>query len=46
MKSKYFENSLAILGALLVIFGVSAAASDALAGNFDSLEIHGTATIY
>jgi hypothetical protein len=32
MKSKYFENGLALLGALVILVGVSAAASSALAG--------------
>jgi hypothetical protein len=33
MKSKYFENTLALLGALVILIGVSAAASSALAGD-------------
>ncbi len=40
MKSKYFENVLALLGALVIIVGVSAAASSALAGDTGTLEIY------
>ena len=43
MKSKHFENALAILGALVILFGVSAAANIALAGDMGTLEIHGPA---
>jgi hypothetical protein len=43
MKSKYFENGLALLGALVIIIGVSAAASSALAGDVGTVEIHGSA---
>ena len=45
MNSKYFENGLAILGALLILIGVSAAASSALAGDVGTVEIHGYAQI-
>ena len=43
MKSKYFENGLALLGALVILIGVSAAASSALAGDLGTVEIHGSA---
>jgi hypothetical protein len=43
MKSKYFENGLALLGALIILIGVSAAASSALAGDLGTVEIHGSA---
>ena len=43
MKSKDFENALAILGALVILFGVSAAANIALAGDMGTVEIHGSA---
>ena len=43
MKSKIFENGLALLGALVIIIGVSAAASTALAGDIGTVEIHGSA---
>lgn len=43
MKSKHFENALAILGALVILFGVSAAANIALAGDTGTVEIHGSA---
>jgi len=45
MKSKHFENVLALLGALVILIGVSAAASSALAGDLDTVEIHGSAQI-
>lgn len=40
MKSKYFENGLALLGALVILIGVTAAANTALAGDFGTVEIH------
>jgi hypothetical protein len=40
MNSKYFENGLALLGALVILIGVSAAASSALAGDQGTVEIH------
>lgn len=43
MKSKYLENGLALLGALVILIGVSAAASSALAGDLGTVEIHGSA---
>jgi len=43
MKSKYFENALAIFGALVIIVGVSAAANTALARDLGTVEIHGSA---
>ncbi len=43
MKSKIFENVLAVLGALVIIVGVSAAANIALAGDLGTVEIHGLA---
>jgi hypothetical protein len=42
MKSKTFENFLAILGAVVILVGVSAAASTAFAGDIGTVEIHGT----
>jgi hypothetical protein len=45
MKSKYFENALALLGALVILVGVSAAANNALAGDMGTVEIHQTAQI-
>jgi len=45
MKSKNFENILALLGALVILIGVSAAASSALAGDFGTVEIHASAQI-
>ena len=43
MKSKYFENGLAVLGALVILLGVSSAAMTALAVDTHTLEIHGPA---
>ncbi len=43
MKSKYFENGLALLGALVILLGVSAAATTALAGDLRAVEIHAPA---
>ena len=43
MNSKTFENGLALLGALLVLVAVSAAANMALAGDMGTVEIHGSA---
>lgn len=43
MKSKHFENVLAILAALVILIGVSAAANTALAGDMGTVEIHGSA---
>ena len=40
MKSKYFENSLALIAALVILVGVSAAANTALAGDMGTVEIH------
>jgi len=45
MKSKYFENTLALLGALVILIGVSAAARPAPAGDPGTAEIHGSAQI-
>ena len=45
MKSKNFENILALLGALVILIGVSAAASSALAGDLGTVEIHASAQI-
>ena len=45
MNSKYFLNVLAVLGALVILIGVSAAATSALAGNLGTVEIHGSAQI-
>ena len=43
MKSKYFENVLALLGALAILVGVTAAATSALADDHVSVEIHSSA---
>tara|TARA_R110002096_G_scaffold154_28_gene994 strand:- start:90 stop:233 length:144 start_codon:yes stop_codon:yes gene_type:complete len=40
MKSKYFENSLAVLGAVLIIVAVWASADSALAGDLGTVEFH------
>ena len=45
MKSKNFENILALLGALVILIGVSAAAGSALAGDFGTVAIHAAAQI-
>jgi hypothetical protein len=45
MNSKTFENLLALLGALVILVGVSAAASTAFAGDMGTIEIHGSAQI-
>jgi hypothetical protein len=43
MKSKNFLNGLALLGALVILIGVTAAANNALAGDLGTIEIHGSA---
>ena len=43
MKSKNFLNGLALLGALVILIGVTAAANNALAGDLGTIEIHGLA---
>lgn len=45
MKSNHFVNVLALLGALVVLIGVSAAANIALAGDMGTVEIHRAAQI-
>jgi hypothetical protein len=40
MKSKYFENGLAVIGLVLVFVGVTAAANIALAGDIGTVEIY------
>lgn len=45
MKTKNFENTLALLAAIVVLVGVSAAAGSAFAGDFGTVEIHGFAQI-
>lgn len=40
MKSKYFLNSLALLGAIVVLAGVTVAVNTAIAGDMGSLEIY------
>jgi hypothetical protein len=45
MNSKYFENALALLAALVILIGVSAAANSALVGDLGTVEIHGSAQI-
>jgi hypothetical protein len=43
MDSKYFENGLALLAALIILVGVMVAANTALAGDIGTVEIHGSA---
>ena len=43
MNSKFIENGLALLGILVILVGVSAAATSAFAGDVGTVEIHGTA---
>jgi hypothetical protein len=43
MISKYFENGLTLLAILVILIGVSAAASSAFAGDLGTVEIHGSA---
>ncbi len=43
MKSKYFENSMALLGAVLIIVAVWASANLALAGDMGTLDIYTSA---
>ena len=43
MKSKYFENGLALLGALVILIGVTAAADIALAGDLGTIEMFSAA---
>jgi hypothetical protein len=45
MNSKTFLNGLALLGALVILIGVSAAATSAFVGDVGTVEIHGTAQI-
>jgi len=45
MKNSYFENVLALLGILVILIGVSAAASSAFAGDLGTVEIHGSGQI-
>ncbi len=41
MKSKYIENGLALIGALIVLIGVSTAASSAFAAEADlDIDLH------
>jgi hypothetical protein len=40
MKSRYFENGLALIGAIIILVAVTAAANTALAGDVGTLEIH------
>jgi len=40
MKSKHFENGLALLAALIILAGVSAAATSAFAGDAGTLEMY------
>ncbi|MDE0789431.1 MAG: hypothetical protein OSA87_01820 [Woeseiaceae bacterium] len=40
MNSKYFGDVLALLGALVILIGVSAAADIALAGDLGTIEIY------
>ncbi len=44
MKTNRFENLLALVGVAVVLLGVSAAATTALAGDLPTVEIHGFAT--
>ncbi len=43
MKDRYFENGLALLGAVLILIAVSAAANTALAGDPGTLEFYSAA---
>ena len=43
MHSKYFENGLALLAALIILVGVMVAANTALAGDMGTVEIHNSA---
>lgn len=43
MKGKIFENTLALVGAVLILVAVTAAANTALAGDMGTLEIAYTA---
>jgi len=43
MTSKFIENGLTLLAALVILIGVSAAASSAFAGDVGTVEIHGSA---
>lgn len=45
MKNTYFEKGLAIVAALIVLVGVSSAASFALAGDIGSVELYASAHI-
>jgi hypothetical protein len=45
MISKYLENGLALLAILVILIGVSAAASSAFAGELGTVEIHSSAQI-
>jgi len=41
MKSKIFENGLAVIAALIILVGVSAAATTALTTDLNTVEFHG-----
>lgn len=43
MKTRYFENGLALLGALVILAGVGVAANISLAGDLGAIEIQGYA---
>ena len=43
MKGKHLENGLALLGAILILVAVSAAANTALAGDTGTLEFYSVA---
>lgn len=43
MKGKYLENGLALLGAVLILVAVSAAANTALTGDTGTLEFYSAA---
>ncbi len=43
MKGKYLENGLALLGAVLILVAVSAAANTALVGGTGTLEFYSAA---
>ncbi len=43
MNNRYFENGLALLGAVLILVAVSAAANIALAGDTGTLEFYSAA---
>lgn len=41
MRNKYFETTLALFAAFVILVGVTAAANSAIAGDWGTVEIHG-----